>query len=147
MVHPLQAEQQLGFPAGATAGASSLDTAAPTVSLLHSSIFTLFLFTCCLVFFFIFHLFLSIAHCQCPPYLSLHHIPSLTSQQHPPHIFHLVLFNLATQLSFILSLLQVPCIPNPEAEAEAGGSSDDKDGQDGRKKKNRYSVSPSYSIV
>merc|ERR1719239_1161678 len=57
----LEAEQQLGFPAGAAAGASSLDTAAPTV----------------------------------------------------------------------------PCIPNPEAEAEAGGSSDDKDGQDGRKKKNR----------
>ena len=30
----LQAEQQLGFPAGAAAGASSLDTAAPTVSIL-----------------------------------------------------------------------------------------------------------------
>ena len=28
----LQAEQQLGFPAGAAAGASSLDTAGPTVS-------------------------------------------------------------------------------------------------------------------
>merc|ERR1719237_837900 len=55
----LEAEQQLGFPAGATAGASSLDTAAPTV----------------------------------------------------------------------------PCIPNPEVESEAGGSSEDKDGQDGRKKK------------
>merc|ERR1719189_1765910 len=27
----LEAEQQLGFPAGAAAGASSLDTAAPTV--------------------------------------------------------------------------------------------------------------------
>lgn len=27
--------------------------------------------------------------------------------------------------------------PNPEAESEAGGSSEDKDGQDGRKKKNR----------
>lgn len=57
----LEAEQQLGFPAGATAGASSLVTAAPTV----------------------------------------------------------------------------PCIPNPEVESEAGGSSEDKDGQDGRKKKNR----------
>ena len=34
-VDPLQAEQQLGFPAGATAGASSLDTAAPTVSFFH----------------------------------------------------------------------------------------------------------------
>jgi hypothetical protein len=31
----------------------------------------------------------------------------------------------------------VPCIPNPEAMSEAGGSSEDKDGQDGRKKKNR----------
>ena len=33
----LQAEQQLGFPAGAAAGASSLDTAAPTVSILLES--------------------------------------------------------------------------------------------------------------
>merc|ERR1719189_2213375 len=57
----LEAEQQLGFPAGAAAGASSLDTAGPTV----------------------------------------------------------------------------PCIPNPEAEVEAGGSSEDKDGSEGRKKKNR----------
>ena len=62
-----QAEQQLGFPAGATAGASSLDTAAPTVSLLHSSIFTLFLSTCCLVFFFIVHLFLIYRPLPVPP--------------------------------------------------------------------------------
>ena len=67
MVHPLQAEQQLGFPAGATAGASSLDTAAPTVSLLHSSIFTLFLSTCCLVFLFKFHLFLIYRPLPVPP--------------------------------------------------------------------------------
>merc|ERR1719168_217917 len=60
----LEAEQQLGFPAGAAAGASSLDTAGPTV----------------------------------------------------------------------------PCIPNPEAEAAASGSSEDKDGQDGKKKKNRCAV-------
>ena len=54
MVHPLQAEQQLGFPAGATAGASSLDTAAPTVSLLHSSIF-FFNFLIYLLFSFLLH--------------------------------------------------------------------------------------------
>merc|ERR1719357_468528 len=60
----LEAEQQLGFPAGAAASTSSLDTAGPTV----------------------------------------------------------------------------PCIPNSEAEAAASGSSEDKDGQDGKKKKNGCAV-------
>ena len=41
---------------------------------------------------------------------------------------------------------QVPCIPNPEVESEAGGSSEDKDGQDGRKKKNRW-VSQNLSLI
>ena len=39
----------------------------------------------------------------------------------------------------------MPCIPNPEAEVEAGGSSEDKDGSEGRKKKNRW-VSPFESF-
>ena len=62
MYHPLQAEQQLGFPAGATAGASSLDTAAPTVSLLHSSIF--------FFNFLIYSLFSFLLHFSPFPYLS-----------------------------------------------------------------------------
>ena len=49
MDEPLQAEQQLGFPAGATAGASSLDTAAPTVSLPHFSHFPYLFAHCCVL--------------------------------------------------------------------------------------------------
>ena len=106
----LQAEQQLGFPAGAAAGASSLDTAAPTVSILLAN--------------HIFHLYL----------IPQQHLLLMSS--HIPFLFQFL--NCRTNFrSTYLITLQVPCIPNPEAEAEAGGSSDDKDGQDGRKKKNR----------
>ena len=110
----LQAEQQLGFPAGAAAGASSLDTAAPTVSILLEN----------QIFHYIFHISL----------IPQQHL--LLMSAHIPFLFQFL--NCRTNFrSTYLITLQVPCIPNPEAEAEAGGSSDDKDGQDGRKKKNR----------
>ena len=125
-VDPLQAEQQLGFPAGATAGASSLDTAAPTVSVLspQPNLSPT-------------HYLIQIS-CWCPT------CPS-TSYLSPHSSTHLAIIQLSTFLVVQLTY-QVPCIPNPEVESEAGGSSEDKDGQDGRKKKNRW-VSQNLSLI